>query len=44
MHYSLSTEQVYVYWACFFILWSGHGKAMRHTREMGDRCVNYTET
>jgi uncharacterized protein YfbU (UPF0304 family) len=25
MHYSLSTEQVYVYWVRFFIRWSGHG-------------------
>lgn len=35
MHYSLSTEQVYVYWVRFFIRWSGHGGAMRHPREMG---------
>lgn len=35
MHYSLSTEQVYVYWARFFIRWSGHRGAMRHPREMG---------
>lgn len=31
MHYSLSTEQVYVYW----VRWSGHGGAMRHPRDMG---------
>ena len=35
MHYSVSTEQVYVYWVRFFIRWSGHGGAMRHPREMG---------
>lgn len=35
MHYSLSTEQVYVYWVRFFIRWSGNGRAMRHPREMG---------
>lgn len=35
MHYSLSTEQVYVYWARFFIRWSGHGGAMRRPRDMG---------
>ena len=36
MHYSLSTEQVYVYWVRFFIRWSGHhGGAMRHPRDMG---------
>lgn len=34
MHYSLSTDQVYVYWVRFFIRWSGHGGAMRHPREM----------
>lgn len=35
MHYSLSTEQVYVYWVRFFIRWSGNGWAMRHPRDMG---------
>jgi site-specific recombinase XerD len=35
MHYSLSTEKVYVCWVRFFIRWSGHGGAMRHPREMG---------
>ena len=35
MHYSLSTEQVYVYWVRFFIRWSGNGGAMRHPRDMG---------
>ncbi len=35
MHYSLSTEQVYVYWVRFFIRWSGYGGAMRHPRDMG---------
>lgn len=35
MHYSLSTEQVYVYWVRFFIRWSGRGVTMRHPRDMG---------
>ena len=35
MHYSLSTEQVYVYWVRFFIRWSVHGGQMRHPRELG---------
>ncbi len=35
MHYSLSTEQVYVYWVRFFIRWSARNGRMRHPREMG---------
>ena len=35
MHYSLSTEQVYVYWVRFFIRWSARIGQMRHPREMG---------
>ena len=35
MHYSLRTEQVYVYWVRFFIRWSARGDGMRHPREMG---------
>ncbi len=35
MHYSLSTEQVYVYWVRFFIRWSARDGGMRHPREMG---------
>ena len=35
MHYSLSTEQVYMYWVRFFIRWSARGGSMRHPREMG---------
>ena len=35
LHYSLSTEQVYVYWVRFFIRWSGRGGAMRHPRDIG---------
>ena len=30
MHYSLGTEQVYVYWVRFFIRWSGKVGQMRH--------------
>lgn len=35
MHYSLSTEQVYVYWMHFFIRWSARDGGMRYPREMG---------
>jgi integron integrase len=31
LHYNLSTEKVYLYWARFFIRWHG----VRHPREMG---------
>ncbi len=31
LHYSLSTEKVYLYWARFFIRWHG----VQHPREMG---------
>jgi site-specific recombinase XerD len=30
-HYSLRTEQTYVYWIRFYVRWSG----LRHTRDMG---------
>ncbi len=35
LHYSLSTEKVYIYWVKFFIRWHG----VRHPREMGAREV-----
>jgi integron integrase len=35
MHYSLRTEQAYVYWVRSFVRWSG----MRHPRDMGDKEV-----
>jgi integron integrase len=35
LHYSLSTEQVYLYWVRFFIRWSGRGGVMHHPRDMG---------
>ena len=35
LHYSLSTEKAYVYWARFFIRWHG----VRHPRDMGSREV-----
>jgi integron integrase len=35
MHYSLSTEQVYVYWVRFFIRWSARSGEMRHPRDLG---------
>lgn len=35
MHYSLSTEQVYVYWVRFFIRWSARNGQMQHPRNLG---------
>ncbi|MDD2925717.1 integron integrase [Rhodoferax sp.] len=35
MHYSLSTEKVYLYWVRFFIRWHGRGGQMKHPRTMG---------
>ena len=35
LHYSLNTEQVYLYWVRFFVRWHGRNGAMRHPREMG---------
>ena len=35
LHYSLSTEKVYLYWVKFFIRWHGRDSAMRHPRDMG---------
>ena len=29
MHYSLSTEKVYLYWVRFFIRWHGRGGQMK---------------
>lgn len=35
LHYSLQTEEAYVYWVKFFIRWHG----LRHPREMGAKEV-----
>ncbi|MBX9612073.1 MAG: phage integrase N-terminal SAM-like domain-containing protein [Burkholderiales bacterium] len=35
MHYSLSTEKVYLYWVRFFIRWHGRGGPMKQPRTMG---------
>ena len=35
LHYSLSTEQIYLYWVRFFIRWSGRGGSMQHPRDIG---------
>jgi integron integrase len=35
LHYSLSTEKVYLYWVKFFIRWQAQHGGMRHPREMG---------
>ena len=34
-HYSLKTEQAYMYWVKFFVRWSCAGGQMRHPRDMG---------
>lgn len=39
LHYSLSTEKVYLYWVKFFVRWHGRNGVMRHPREMGVREV-----
>ena len=35
MHYSLSSEKVYLYWVRFFIRWHGRNGTMKHPRDMG---------
>ena len=35
MHYSLSTEKVYLYWVRFFVRWHGRVGQMKHPRSMG---------
>jgi integron integrase len=35
LHYSLSTEKVYLYWVRFYILWHAKSGQMRHPRDMG---------
>jgi site-specific recombinase XerD len=39
LHYSLSTEKVYLYWIRFFILWHGRTAGMTHPRDMGAKQV-----
>ena len=39
LHYSLSTEKVYLYWVKFFVRWHGRNSVMRHPSEMGVREV-----
>ena len=39
LHYSLSTEKVYLHWVKFFIRWHGRDGRMRHPRGMGPREV-----
>ena len=34
-HYSLKTEQAYLYWVRFFVRWHGRDGQMRHPRGMG---------
>lgn len=33
-HYSLRTEQAYLYWVRFFVRWHGRGGQMRHPRDL----------
>lgn len=33
-HYSLRTEQAYLYWVRFFVRWHGRGGTMRHPKSM----------
>ena len=35
LHYSLSTEKVYLYWVRFFGLWHGRTARIMHPRDMG---------
>ena len=35
LHYSLSTEKVYLYWIRFFIRWHGRDGTMKHPRSLG---------
>ncbi len=34
-HYSLRTEEAYVYWTKFFVRWHGRNGQVRHPRDMG---------
>ena len=34
-HYSLKTEQAYLYWIRFFVRWHGRDGPMQHPRRMG---------
>ena len=34
-HYSLRTEEAYLYWVKFFVRWHGRNGQVRHPREMG---------
>ena len=39
LHYSLSTEKVYLHWVKFFVRWHGRDDRMKHPRDMGPREV-----
>jgi hypothetical protein len=34
LHYSLSTEKLYLYWVKFFIRWHGRDGQMQHPRNI----------
>ena len=42
LHYSLSTEKIYLYWVKFFIRWHGRDSAMRHPRSTALRLAAAT--
>lgn len=35
LHYSLSTEKVYLHWVIFFVRWHGRNGVMRHLSNAG---------
>ena len=39
-HYSLKTEQAYLYWVRFYVRWHGRHEQMQHPRDMGSTEVN----
>jgi len=39
-HYSLKTEQAYLYWIRFYVRWHGRHGQMQHPRDMGGAEVN----
>ena len=39
LHYSLSTENTYLYWVRFFVRWDGRNGTMTHPRDMGAKQV-----
>ena len=40
-HYSLKTEQAYLYWIRFYVRWHGRHGQMQHPRNLGGAEVNW---